>query len=136
MASGHADHPMDLGEAVIVAGIGCRRGTGAGEILAALDEALAAARLTRADVSALVTAAVKRDEPGIAEAASSLGIRLAVIPMETIAATPVDHRSPVAQARLGVPSIAEASARALGRRLILPRIVRGGVTCALAEALP
>lgn len=127
---------MDLGEAVIAAGIGCRRGVDASEVLAAVDAALAQVRRTRGDLSLIATAEVKGGEGGIIAAAAALGLRLAVVPMETIAATPVDMPSAAAQARFGVPSVAEAAARAVGRRLILPRIAVGNVTCALAEAAP
>lgn len=127
---------MDLGEAVIVAGIGCRKGTGAAEILAAVDAALAKAARARSDLSHMVTAEAKREEGGIVAAAAALNLPLTVVPMQTVAATPVDQRSAAAEARFGVPSIAEASARAAGGRLILPRIIVGDVTCALAEAAP
>ena len=44
LAAGHAGHAMVVGEAMIVAGIGCRKGVAADEVLAAIDAALARAR--------------------------------------------------------------------------------------------
>ena len=40
MAAGDAGDPLGVGEAVIVAGIGCRKGATAAEVDAALDTAL------------------------------------------------------------------------------------------------
>ena len=42
MAAGDAGDAMDLGEAMMVAGIGCRKGVSAEDVLAAIDAALAA----------------------------------------------------------------------------------------------
>ena len=47
LAAGHAGHAMVVGEAMIVAGIGCRKGVSADEVLAAIDAALDALRLAR-----------------------------------------------------------------------------------------
>ena len=47
LAAGHAGHAMVMGEAMIVAGIGSRKGVAANEVLAAIDAALAAHGLSR-----------------------------------------------------------------------------------------
>ena len=55
-----------VGEAMIVAGIGSRKGVAAKDVLAAIDAALAAHGLaTTAQIDRLATAALKRDEPAI-----------------------------------------------------------------------
>ena len=73
LARGHAGHAMVVGKAVIVAGIGSRKGVTASEVLAAIDAALAAHGLGRDALTALATTDFKRDETGIFEAGERLG---------------------------------------------------------------
>jgi cobalt-precorrin 5A hydrolase len=127
---------VDLGEAVIVAGIGCRKGATADEIAAAIAAALARAGLDAVDL--IATPAIKGGEPGIAAAAAKLGIPLVLVPpAELEAASPrtVTRSERVVQL-MGVPSVAETAALAAAgptARLITPRTVTGPATCALAE---
>jgi cobalt-precorrin 5A hydrolase len=151
---------------VIVAGLGCRRGTGASALLAALDAALAACGRGRGEIALVAAPEVKRDETGVAEAAQALGVgvRFVGVPemesVESAAAVqpplhpgerdgvrgaPQAHThgltpSAAAAKHLGLPvSPAEAAALAAagpGARLLGPRTVAGPAVCALAEALP
>jgi cobalt-precorrin 5A hydrolase len=130
---------MGMGEAVIVAGIGCRKGVPAANIEAAIGAALERAGRPLARIGLIATAAAKRKETGIVDAASARGVPLIFV-------TPADLE--IASARgatwsdrvfalAGVPSVAEAAALAAAgpkAKLILPRIVLGPVTCALASA--
>lgn len=120
---------MDLGEAVRVAGIGCRRGAGAAEILAAVRAANGEGAL-----DALATVPAKAGEPGLAEAARSLGL-----PLMIGATAPDDDRihtaSPASLAATNLPSVCESAALAAvggDGRLIGSRLVLGRVTCAVA----
>jgi cobalt-precorrin 5A hydrolase len=127
-----------MGEAMIIAGIGCRKGTPAAEIETAVSAALAQAGLGRAAIDMLATSAAKETEPGIAGVAASLGVPLTVVPPAELAAAGerVTTRSQRVLALVGVPSVAEAAALAAGgtaARLIVPRIVVGAATCALVE---
>jgi cobalt-precorrin 5A hydrolase len=131
---------MAMGEAMIVAGVGCRRGTSAAEIEIAIAAALAQAGLTRLDL--LATAAFKGDEPGIAAAAAARGVDLILVAQPDLerAGDRATHSRQVAEL-VGVGSVAEAAALAAGgpdARLLLPRIAIGPATCALArsEAAP
>jgi cobalt-precorrin 5A hydrolase len=129
---------MGLGEAMIIAGIGCRKGTPASEIETAVSTALAQAGLDRATIGMIATSAAKGAEPGIAGAAAVLGVPLTVVPPADLAAASerVATRSQRVLALAGVPSVAEAAALAAGgaaARLIVPRIVVGAATCALVE---
>jgi cobalt-precorrin 5A hydrolase len=139
LAAGHAGDPVDMGEAVIVAGIGCRKGASAAEIDAALATALERAGRPLARIDRIATSASKRDEAGIAAAASARGLPLMLVAqpdLETAAARGATWSARVL-ALAGVPSVAEAAALAAAgskARLILPRIVVGPVTCALAES--
>jgi cobalt-precorrin 5A hydrolase len=130
---------MGLGEAMIVAGIGCRKGTAAVEIEAAIAAALDRAGLGMAAVQLIATSAAKASEPGIAAAAHSIGVPLVVVAQDDLAAAEdrVATRSERVLALTGVPSVAEAAALAAGgpaSRLIAPRIAVGPATCALADS--
>jgi cobalt-precorrin 5A hydrolase len=130
---------MGLGKAVIVAGIGCRRGASADAIISAVEEALARCGLAKESLGAVATSAAKRAEPGIAGAASALGVPLIVIRQADLeaAADRTQTRSARVIARTGVPSLAEAAALAAAgatARLLAARIAVGPATCALAAA--
>jgi cobalt-precorrin 5A hydrolase len=128
---------MGLGEAMIVAGIGCRKGASADEIEAAIEAALAEAGCSPDMLGLIATSDGKGSEPGIVEAASARGVKLVLVaPADLEAAGPrTQSSSPRVRALAGVPSVAEAAALAAGgpeARLLLPRIVVGPATCALA----
>jgi cobalt-precorrin 5A hydrolase len=134
---------MAMGEAVIVAGIGCRRGASGREIESVIAAALARAGLDKAVLETIAAPAAKRDEGGIAAAASALGLPLVFIPQDELerAGRAAPTRSERVVALMGVPSAAEAAALAAAgaaARLVLPRIALGRATCALAstEAAP
>ena len=130
---------MGVGEAVIVAGIGCRKGASATEIEAAIAAALERAGRPLARIDLMATARAKREEKGIAEAASARGVPLifvALADLEIASARGATWSSRVL-ALAGVPSVAEAAALAAfgpKAKLVLPRMVLGPVTCALASA--
>jgi cobalt-precorrin 5A hydrolase len=122
---------------MMVAGIGCRRGASAAAIESAITAALAHAGLASKRLDLIATAAFKGDEPGIAAAAAARGVRLILV-----AQADLEHANGRAtQSRrvaelMGVGSVAEAAALAAGgpsARLVVPRIVVGPATCALAE---
>jgi cobalt-precorrin 5A hydrolase len=133
---------MALGKAMIVAGVGCRRGTSAAEIETAVAAALAQAGLANDALDLLATAAFKGDEPGIVAAAAARGVNLILVAQPDLerAGGHATHSRRVAEL-VGVGSVAEAAALAAGgpdARLVVPRIAIGSVTCALArsEAAP
>jgi len=121
---------------MIVAGIGCRSGIGAEAVREAVEAALRAAG--RPGIGALATIALRAEEPGLAEAARGFGLAL-TIPDDAalrdaapLCLTLSDH----AMERTGLPSVAECAALAAAgpaARLLGPRLIHGGVTCALAE---
>jgi len=128
---------MGLGEAVIVAGIGSRKGATQAQIEAALKAALERFGRPLARIDLMATSALKRDEAGIAAAASARGLRLIFVGQADleIASARGATWSQRVLALAGVPSVAEAAALAAAgpkARLILPRITAGPVTCALA----
>jgi len=124
-------------EAMIVAGIGCGRGTLSEDIVNLVLTVLASFGIARERLDAIATEVSKADESGIANAAQSLSVRLvrcSLADLDGVADRVVTHSSRV-QALKGVPSIAEASALvAAGRnaRLHGARVAANKVTCAIA----
>ncbi|HMA75309.1 MAG TPA: cobalamin biosynthesis protein [Xanthobacteraceae bacterium] len=123
---------------MIVAGVGCRKGTRAVDIEAAIKTAFARVGHTISELRLIATSDAKRDEPGIAAAASAIGAPLVLISQGHLAAASAGAmtRSERVIALAGVPSVAEAAALAAAgptARLIAARIAVGPVTCALAE---
>jgi len=126
---------VDLAEAMIVAGIGCRKGVSETEVLAAIDAALAVHGLAPC---ALAVAAAKAPEPAIHAAAHRLGIEVVVIARMELAQAgqrTLSH-SVLSLEATGASSASEAAALAAagaGAKLLGPRLAVGPVTCALAS---
>lgn len=129
---------MDLGETMIAAGIGCRKGTSVEAVLAALAQALTEAGYGNRQPDLLATGVIKANEPAISQAAHELGIALVIVDQTAIeaAAPRTLTTSEVSLAYAGTPSLCEAAALAAAgetAQLAAPRIVRDGVTCAIAH---
>jgi cobalt-precorrin 5A hydrolase len=125
---------MGMGQAVIVAGVGCRKGTGAEAIIAALNEASKSHDVT---IDFISTAPIKADEAGLMEAATRLGMAFVVVAQADFeeASRRTITQSATSLKYSGSPSLSEASAlAALGpkSRLIAPRLVIGDMTVAFA----
>lgn len=123
---------------MIVAGIGCRKGTDTSDIVAAIDAAAAAHGIERQAISALAVLGLKQAEVGIAEAARLLGLGVITIDAERARAVSGETItvSAASLAVTGTGSASEAAALAAAgpdARLLGPRTVHGHVTCALAE---
>jgi cobalt-precorrin 5A hydrolase len=128
---------MELGQTMMVAGIGSRKGVSARDVLAAIETALEAHGLAMTVLSALATASLKQDEPAIFSAGRELALPVIVIEDAALkaAASRAISRSDLSQERAGTPSVSEASALAAagkGAKLLGPRTVLGPVTCAIA----
>jgi cobalt-precorrin 5A hydrolase len=137
LASRQTHHAVDLGEALMVAGIGCRLGASAEEIDEAIKTALRQIKSSGRELVQIATAAAKGREPGVAAAARARGVPLVLIAQSDLEAAndrtlTKSHHSVKA---LNVQSLAETAALAAagaGSRLLGPRVVVGRVTCALA----
>ena len=126
---------------MIVAGVGCRRGTSAPDIEAAIRAALLQAGLAANALTAIATTAAKHDEAGIDAAAANLGVNVVLVAEAELkaAGSRAETKSERVLALTGVPSVAEAAALAAAgplARLISPRLVLGAATCALAASEP
>ncbi|MCC2690949.1 MAG: cobalamin biosynthesis protein [Rhizobiaceae bacterium] len=137
MAAGNARHAMDMDPAMIVAGIGSRKGVARQDVLRAIESALEKQGLATAALSALATAALKKDEEGIMAAGLALGLPVVIVGEDALraaAARTMTRSGPSWQAAAS-PSVSEAAAlAAAGEAAVLagPRVVAGPVTCAIA----
>jgi cobalt-precorrin 5A hydrolase len=130
---------MGLDQAMIVAGVGCRRGAPASDIEAAIRAALSRADIATDALNGIATIAAKSAEAGIQAAAERLGVAVVLVPEADLqAAEPrTQTRSKRVRTFAGVSSVAEAAALAAAgpaARLIAPRLVIGAATCALAAS--
>jgi cobalt-precorrin 5A hydrolase len=128
---------MDLDQAMIVAGIGCRKGVEPREVTAVILAALARAGLAVSALRLIATIDTKRGETAIEAAAAVMGVPVVLLTGGDLATASLRAatRSARVEALVGVPSVAEAAALAAGgpaARLVLPRIAVGPATCALA----
>jgi cobalt-precorrin 5A hydrolase len=128
-----------MGETMIVAGLGCRKGTSAEALLSALDEACGSAGILRESVAALATGEIKRHEPGMNELATRLGLPLYVF--DEAALKLAEGRTKTVSkhslAQTSTPSLSEAAALVAageGSELIVARLIADGATCALARS--
>ena len=127
-----------MSTARIIAGVGCRRGCPADDILALIHQAAAATG--GCTVAALAVPWFKMDEAGPREAASVLGVPLVPVGGAALAAAEARcaTRSEVALRWVGFGAVAESAALAAAGpdgHLVLARIAGPRATCALAEAL-
>jgi cobalt-precorrin 5A hydrolase len=118
----------------LVAGVGCHLGTPGSEIMDFLKSTFQKERLSLSSLKALATAEAKKDEPGLQEAARSLGVELIWFTAAELEEIPVPHPSKQAARHLGVKSVSEAAAlKAGGVELIVPKRKSANVTVAVAR---
>jgi cobalt-precorrin 5A hydrolase len=130
---------MEVGKAMIVAGIGCRKDVRTEEVLAAIDAALAEQGLGRKALDALATAPLKREEAAIRMAGAFLCLDVVIAGENALHAADSRtlSRSAPSLAAADVLSVSEAAALAVageGSVLLGPRLVLGPVTCAIARS--
>jgi len=119
-----------------IVGVGCRRGTPAGRIIAAIRRGLKLADVAPNEVRWLATAEAKRREPGLLEAARKLGLPLRIMPdWQMRRGGPEVTPSPFVKAAINLPAVAEPAALTAGRNttLLLKRQASNGVTVAVAR---
>jgi cobalt-precorrin 5A hydrolase/precorrin-3B C17-methyltransferase len=94
----------------LVVGVGSSSGADPAGIAELVASALAAAGLSPAAVGLVASVDLKRDEAGIVALAGDLGVALRTFPAESLAAVEVPTPSPIVEAAVGTPSVAEAAA--------------------------
>jgi len=120
----------------VIVGVGCRRGTKAESIVAAVKAALDEADLELAQVRLLSSVEIKADEEGLLAAARDLGLPLIFISHEGILGSAKEFQhSEFVQERRHLPAVAEPAALLAGRRtkLVLTKRIHNGVTVAIAR---
>ena len=120
-------------EAGVAVGIGARRGVTCQEVSDAITTGLHDAGIDLADVRIFASSRLKEDEPGILNAAESLGREIVFLDDETINACTPPSRSEAS--RFGIVGVAEPCALALSEKkdLILKKKKYGNVTIAIAR---
>jgi cobalamin biosynthesis protein CbiG len=121
---------------MIVVGIGCSRGCGAGELLDLVDAALREAGVAEGEpVGALATVDAKAREPGLLEAARRRGWPLRTHAAADLRRVAVPTPSALVARHVGTPSVAEAAAllSSGAERLLLEKRRAARATCALAR---
>ncbi|WP_371479050.1 cobalamin biosynthesis protein [Kitasatospora sp. NBC_00315] len=118
----------------LVIGIGARSGVRAEELLRLIGESLAQAGLEPSAILRLATLDERAREPGLRQAAETLGVPLAAHPAAALAAVAVPHPSDAVLARVGTPSVAEAAALIglPGGELLVPKRRSATATVAVA----
>jgi cobalt-precorrin 5A hydrolase len=120
----------------ILVGIGCRRGTPAAAIVQAVLAALAGEAIALERVRYLATADVKRNEPGVLQAARELGLCLRIISSWRIRAAGAQFtHSEFVKTKVDLPAVAEPAALLAGWRtsLIRPKTIINSITVAIAQ---
>jgi cobalt-precorrin 5A hydrolase len=115
----------------LAVGLGARKGVSAQEVLEALDSALNSVGRNREEIRVLATAWLKKDEPGINEAAKALGKEVIYLSREILNSQRTTTLSRASD--LGLLGVAEPAALALSERLVMPKRAYGRVTIALGE---
>lgn len=120
---------------LLAAGIGCRRGVRADEIMACLRSACQRAGVRLDALAALGSVRLKSDEAGLLEAARSLGLPVTFFDPDELAAVSVPTPSKRVAEAVGTPSVAEAAALLLSKNtaLVCEKIILGRATAALAR---
>jgi cobalt-precorrin 5A hydrolase len=143
MVSSHARDPVDMGEGMIVAGLGYRKGVSAVDIESALVAALLRHLPLSRRLERLAAPARKAGEQGLILAAAARGLSIIAVSQAALEEASARALTSSAQssAVMNVPSVAECAALAAGgatARLLAPRGIVGPVTCALAalESMP
>ena len=96
--------------ACLALGLGCDRGTPAATILRAIDEALAQASVTLAEVGAVASIDLKADEAGLLEVAAGYGWTIRFYAAAELAQVVVPNPSETVRKHTGTPSVSEAAA--------------------------
>ena len=128
-------HELRLRQPRFALGIGCRKGIGADRIAEVVNRVLEQSGFYPEDLSAIASAEVKKNEPGLLEFAGRMGLPLRFYPAEELHSVEVPNPSEAAEKHLGIRSVSEASALlAAGRngRLYVEKQRCEDVTAAIA----
>lgn len=128
-------HPRSL-----CAGVGCKKGAAAEAIVALIQSLFAERRLSLDSLACLASIEAKADEPGLLQAAATLGVPLSFFDKAALALYPAQTPSPKAFEVFGVAGVCEPAALAAAEKLsgapgelLSPKRKGEAVTLALAR---
>jgi cobalt-precorrin 5A hydrolase/precorrin-3B C17-methyltransferase len=124
---------------VLALGVGCERGTAAGEVLELVETTLARHRLARAAIACLASLELKAGEPAMQALADALGVPLRLFGVAELEAETdrLANPSDVVFAATGCHGVAEGAALAAAGpagALVVAKTKSEHATCALARA--
>lgn len=121
---------------VLIAGLGCHRGTPASEILQLLESIFREHRLSFSSIACLCSTSKRAQEKGLAEAALALNVPFECLDHQEFGLVQVPHPSDMVKKHLGVDSVCEAAAliRSGNGRLLVPKTKGRRATAAVALA--
>ncbi len=127
---------LELRPRNLVVGIGCNRGTTAGEILGLIENTFEAEGLARRSIRGLASIDLKSDEQGLLEAAEALDRPIRFFSKEEIGRVAVPNPSQQVANHIGVESVCEATAllSAQSAVLIVPKKKSKNATLAVSRA--
>ncbi len=130
----HTPTRLYLRPRLVTAGVGCRRGTPAADILALVARACRQAGISAASIGRVASIEAKRDEAGLLEAAEALDAEPVFFAAGALAGVAVPHPSATVAKRMGTGSVCEAAAilASGGGRLVVPKMRTACSTVALA----
>lgn len=115
-------------------GLGCRRGTPAEAVAAAIRKALSENNLRAEAVAEVASIDVKADEAGLVACCEAHGWPTAFYSADRLNAVPgAFSKSEFVRSTVGVDNVCERAAAAQGGRLIVRKTALNGVTVAVAE---
>lgn len=123
----------------LAVGIGCNRGTACQEITQVVTEVFADHNLSLQSVSQLATTQVKHDEQGLLAFARTLSLPVIFYTNQQLnTVKTIENPSAMVEKHLGVKSVCEAAAilAATNGSLIVPKVIKGNVTVAVARKDP
>ncbi len=126
---------MELCPRVLVAGVGCRKGTTTEEILDAINQTLESRGILPEALCMLASHECKEEEHGLHVAAEKLKVSLQLYSSDELNTMPVATPSETVKKHLGVESVCEAAALLASKStsLLSPKQILGNVTVALAH---
>ena len=132
-------HRLVYHPASLAVGVGCARGTEAGELIALVRDGLEQAGLSAQSVAGIFSIDVKADEPAVHALAEELGVAARFFTAEQLEKEKPRLASPSARvfAEVGCHGVAEGAALAAAGAegdLILPKQKSANATCAIARA--
>lgn len=125
-----------LRPASLVIGIGCNRGTSAGEIVEFVKRTLEEKNLSPIAIRNFTSIDIKSDEQGLLEAAAHFNRPIFFCSREQLENIPVPNPSKTVERHIGAKSVCEASAlwSAGTTELLIPKRKSGNCTLAIARA--